>query len=53
MKRDLFATGLEALEIPADIIETPLTATECLLYQTMLLSHDRATGALHNSCSPA
>jgi len=49
MKRDIFATGLEALEIPADIIETPLTATECLLYQTMLLSHDRATGALHKT----
>ena len=45
-QRDLFQTGLEALEIPISVLTLNFTTTEILLYQTMLLNSDRQTGHL-------
>lgn len=44
--RNLFETGLEALEIPTAVLGFHFTATEALLYQVMLLNSDRNTGGL-------
>ena len=44
--RNLFETGLEALEIPTVVLGKHLTTTEGLLYQVMLLNSDRDTGRL-------
>ena len=44
--RNLFETGLEALEIPTAVFGFHFTATEALLYQVMLLNSDRNTGGL-------
>lgn len=45
-KRDLFETGLEALEVPILAIGTHLTPTAASLYQVMLLNMHRETGKL-------
>ena len=45
-QRDIFQTGLEALEIPISVLPLNFTTTEILLYQTMLLNSDRQTGHL-------
>ena len=45
-QRDIFQTGLEALEIPISVLTLNFTTTEILLYQTMLLNSDRQTGHL-------
>lgn len=44
--RNLFETGLEALEVPTVILGLHFTTTEALLYQIMLLNSDRNTGRL-------
>ena len=44
--RNLFETGLEALEVPTAVLGLHFTTTESLLYQVMLLNSDRNTGRL-------
>ena len=44
--RNLFETGLEALEVPTAVLGIHFTTTESLLYQVMLLNSDRNTGRL-------
>ena len=44
--RNLFQTGLEALEVPTVVLGLHFTTTESLLYQVMLLNSDRDTGRL-------
>ena len=44
--RNLFETGLEALEVPTAVLGFHFTTTESLLYQVMLLNSDRNTGRL-------
>ena len=44
--RNLFETGLEALEIPTAVLGLHLTQTEAFLYQVMHLNSDRDTGRL-------
>lgn len=45
-QRDLFTTGLEAIEIPTPAILIDFTPTEILLYQVMLANSDRNTGRI-------
>ena len=45
-QRDIFQTGLEALEIPTAILPLNFTTTEILLYQVLLLNSDRETGRI-------
>ena len=47
--RNIFESGLEALEIPTSALTIPFTATESLLYQVMLLHSDRKTGVLRHA----
>ena len=44
--RDIFTSGLEAVEIPTIVIPDPLTRTATNLYQVMLLNYNRDTGTL-------
>ena len=44
--RNLFETGLEALEVPTAVLGIHFTTTEALLYQVVLLNSDRNTGRL-------
>ena len=44
--RNLFETGLEALEVPTAVLKLHFTTTEARLYQVMLLNSDRDTGQL-------
>ena len=49
MMKDIFNEGLEALEIPREIIGESLTPTATHLYQVMLLNHHRGNGRLHKT----
>jgi len=43
-QRDIFETGLEAVEIPTAAQQLVFTTTESLVYQVLLLHSDRKTG---------
>lgn len=45
-QRDIFQTGLEALEIPNSVLTLNFTPTEITLYQVLLLNSHRQTGKI-------
>lgn len=45
-QRDIFASGLEAIEIPTPALFIDYTPTESMLYQSMLFNSDRKSGRL-------
>lgn len=47
--RNLFETGLEALEVPTAVLQMDFTATEALLFQVLLLNSDRKSGRIHRA----
>ena len=47
--RNLFETGLEALEVPTAVLQMDFTTTEALLFQVLLLNSDRKSGRIHRA----
>ena len=47
--RNLFETGLEALEVPTAVLQIGFTTTEALLFQVLLLNSDRKSGRIHRA----
>ena len=47
--RNLFETGLEALEVPTTVLQIGFTTTEALLFQVLLLNSDRKSGRIHRA----
>ena len=47
--RNLFETGLEALEVPTAVLRMDFTTTETLVFQVLLLNSDRKSGRIHRA----